>query len=647
MRPSEPSPPPSAGSAGSDDGAHAAAEPGGWNDLGAAERSAEPRAPREERRSGAPSMFEFEWEVGQWWANGVVRQLRGLNSLAVPFLEDEPPEAEENYSLQPAPKPLGVPQLMGIAFFAVSGSAYGIEETVSVAGPFLTIVALLLTPLLWAYPMAMVVSELSTALPHSGGYIVWVNTAFGPMVSLLNGMSNMLCNVLDCALYPLLLTDYLQRTVLPLLPSPVQMLDDEHWLSVTHSSLLGNLIRVSLVALAALVNVLGVNVVGSAALLLMVVVCAPFIPLIFAAVSAPTFDLSRVFDSSPSLWPQTYGGWYLFATLVLWNTCGYDSAGMMAAEVSHGKLTYPRALSGTVCLTTTMYILPLAFCAAAVGNWGEWREGQFPKLAYELSGPLLSSILTAASIVAMVGVLCTLMCTTSRALLSMAQLRMLPASLSRLHSRFGTPWLAIIVNACMISIATVILEFDALLQLSMFFYAINVIMQCLALLRLRATHPHRLRPTTIIPFPVLCFPMAIALAILFLSPASHWLAAAVLLVATLAVYCCLAILKRPGGTASARALAIEIYHSARLGVLHADDEPPHDERRGTLPFLSRIFASYRQVPSSAETAAQAVQAFEMTALDLAEDARHDAAEQEPAQPGVRKRSALEEDVIIE
>eukprot|EP00966_Prymnesium_polylepis_P237741 5498332-Prymnesium_polylepis.1 len=71
-----------------------------------------------------------------------------------------------------------------------------------------------------SYPMAMVVSELSVALPHSGGYIVWVNTAFGPLASLLNGMSNMLCNVLDCALYPLLLTDYLQRTVLPLLPTP-------------------------------------------------------------------------------------------------------------------------------------------------------------------------------------------------------------------------------------------------------------------------------------------------------------------------------------------------------------------------------------------------------------------------------------------
>ena len=446
----------------SEDEERPASGSGEWADLGTAERG-EPKE-HAQRPSERSHGFEFEWEMGQWWVSGVIRRLRGLNSLAVPFLEDEAGDGDDNYSLQPAPKPLGVFQLMGIAFFAVSGSAYGIEETVSIAGPFLTVLALLLAPLLWSYPMAMVVSELSVALPHSGGYIVWVNTAFGALVSLLNGMSNMLCNVLDCALYPLLLTDYLQRVVLPLLPTPVQVLDDDHWLSMTHSTLLANLIRVSLVAVAALVNVLGVNIVGSAAMLLMVVVSAPFIPLTAAAAASPSFNLANIFNTSTRLMPQTYGGWYLFVTLILWNTCGYDSAGMMAAEVSDGKRTFPKALSGALLLTTAMYVLPLAFCAAAVGNWDEWREGQFPKLALQLSGPFLSSTLTATSIVSMVGVLCTLMCTTSRALLSMSQLRMLPASVGRLHTRFGTPWIAILLNAGMIALATTLLEFDALLQ---------------------------------------------------------------------------------------------------------------------------------------------------------------------------------------
>ena len=88
----------------------------------------------------------------------------------------------------------------------------------SSAGPLLALTGLVGAALCWSAPLAMVSTELSVALPHSGGYIVWVNTAFGPMASLLNGMANLLCNVFDCALYPLLLSQYLERAVLPLLP---------------------------------------------------------------------------------------------------------------------------------------------------------------------------------------------------------------------------------------------------------------------------------------------------------------------------------------------------------------------------------------------------------------------------------------------
>lgn len=138
---------PPEGADADDDAVRPASGSGEWSELGTAERG----EPKEHARgpSRSKGAFEFEWEVGQWWMNGVVRRLRGLNALAVPFLEDEAGDGEDNYSLQPAPKPLGVPQLMGIAFFAVSGSAYGIEETVSVAGPFLTVVALIAASLLW------------------------------------------------------------------------------------------------------------------------------------------------------------------------------------------------------------------------------------------------------------------------------------------------------------------------------------------------------------------------------------------------------------------------------------------------------------------------------------------------------------------
>jgi hypothetical protein len=102
-----------------------------------------------------------------------------LNVLAVPFISKNVGEEEEDYDLLPPPRPLTTLQLMGIAFFAVSGSAFGVEELVPAGGPFLALLALLVAPAVWSAPMVLITSELSVALPRSGGYVVWIEEALG------------------------------------------------------------------------------------------------------------------------------------------------------------------------------------------------------------------------------------------------------------------------------------------------------------------------------------------------------------------------------------------------------------------------------------------------------------------------------------
>lgn len=178
---------------------------------------------------------------------------------------------------------------------------------------------------------------------------------------------------------------------------------------------------------------------------------------------------------------------------------------MVASEVSDAPRTFPRALTAALVLTTVTYALPLAACTAAVppSSWPEWGEGQFEIVAKQVGGPLLQYILLATSVTAEVGVLCTLMCTTSRALVAMAQLRMLPGPLARLHPSLGSPYLAIALNSALIALATTLLHLEALLEITMFFYAVNVSVQCATILRLRRTHPHRLRPSYTLPAPLL------------------------------------------------------------------------------------------------------------------------------------------------
>jgi amino acid transporter len=199
---------------------------------------------------------------------------------------------------------------------------------------------------------------------------------------------------------------------------------------------------------------------------------------------------------------------------------------MVASEVSDAPRTFPRALTAALVLTTVTYALPLAACTAAMppSSWPEWGEGQFEIVAKQVGGPLLQYILLATSVTAEVGVLCTLMCTTSRALVAMAQLRMLPGPLARLHPSLGTPYLAIALNSALIALATTLLHLEALLEITMFFYAVNVIVQCATVLRLRRTHPHRLRPSYTLPAPLLALPARAVCAAAARAHAGAWVA---------------------------------------------------------------------------------------------------------------------------
>jgi amino acid transporter len=67
--------------------------------------------------------------------------------------------------------------LVAATYFMVSGGPYGIEELVQGAGYKIAIVILLLLPLVWSLPTALMVGELSAAIPAEGGFYVWVRRA--------------------------------------------------------------------------------------------------------------------------------------------------------------------------------------------------------------------------------------------------------------------------------------------------------------------------------------------------------------------------------------------------------------------------------------------------------------------------------------
>ncbi len=79
--------------------------------------------------------------------------------------------------------------LVAATYFMVSGGPYGIEDILGGAGFLWAIVILLLLPLVWSLPTALMIGELASAIPADGGFYVWVRRGAGAFLGLSGGLA--------------------------------------------------------------------------------------------------------------------------------------------------------------------------------------------------------------------------------------------------------------------------------------------------------------------------------------------------------------------------------------------------------------------------------------------------------------------------
>ncbi len=142
----------------------------------------------------------------------------------------------------------------------VSGGAYGTEDIVHGAGYAGAILVLLITPLLWSLPTALMIGELASAIPAEGGFYVWVREAMGRFWGFQEAWLSLVASIFDMAIYPTLFVAYLVR----LFP----------WFDVGHRGLL---VGIAVVVACAGLNLAGIRVVAMTSVWLFVLLSAPFV----------------------------------------------------------------------------------------------------------------------------------------------------------------------------------------------------------------------------------------------------------------------------------------------------------------------------------------------------------------------------------
>src|SRR5215469_14025692 len=91
--------------------------------------------------------------------------------------------------------------LVAATFFMVSGGPYAIEDILGGARFARAVWILLLVPVVWSLPTALMIGELASAIPADGGFYVWVRRAMGPFWGFQEGWLSLSASIFDMAIY--------------------------------------------------------------------------------------------------------------------------------------------------------------------------------------------------------------------------------------------------------------------------------------------------------------------------------------------------------------------------------------------------------------------------------------------------------------
>jgi amino acid transporter len=361
--------------------------------------------------------------------------------------------------------------LVAATYFMVAGGPYGLEDILGGAGYARALLLLLLVPLFWSLPTALMVGELASAIPEEGGYYVWVRRALGSFWGFQEAWLSLAASVFDMAIYPTTFTLYLGR-VFPHLTSGHR----------------GLALKVAIVFIATLWNLRGASAVGKGSVRLMAVSLSPFVLLILIALwrilhGGPHFE-SAAFSPTRDL------GTALSVTL--WNYMGWDNASTIAQEVDEPQRNYPRAMFVSALAVMAVYILPLLAVWAFGIPSTRFSTGAWADAAGLIAGSWLAFAVVLAGSIDGLGTFSALTLTLTRLPYALAEDGLLPSVLRRINSR-GVPWVSVVTCAVCWALA-LNLSFERLISIDLVLYGASLILEFIALAVLRVREPGLARP---------------------------------------------------------------------------------------------------------------------------------------------------------
>jgi APA family basic amino acid/polyamine antiporter len=207
---------------------------------------------------------------------------------------------------------------------------------------------------------------------------------------------------------------------------------------------------------------------------------------------------------------------------------GFARVSVIAEEVKDAKQNVPRALLLSLGISMVVYISVGLVAVGLLGPVGLAGSSSPLSTAIEVTGSSHAvQVVAVGGLVATASVLLTAILGVSRMAYSMARRNDLPSALARLHSRFLTPYYAILVSGVLMAVLVLFVDLTRVVAISTFALLFNYSITNIAAFKLKNGSKRR---SKIMPLLGLAT-CILLLAFILLASTDAWLVGVVFLVA--------------------------------------------------------------------------------------------------------------------
>jgi len=397
---------------------------------------------------------------------------------------------------------IGIGAIIGAGIFVVLGIATGY------AGPSV-IISMIIAGVVASFT-AFSFAELGSAIPREGGAYAYAYELISPAVAFMVGCLWIFAQVVAGAAISLGFAGYFV-TIFPVLP-------------------------VKIIAVLAAVTLTGLNIAGikqSATIndILVLTKIAILCLFIGFGIFHINFQYFSMFSPNGTFGILEGAGFIFFAYI------GFGRIATLGEEVKNPQRTMPLSILLALTISVIIYILT-GFIATGLQDYRVLAQSGSPlaDAAAATGNNILVAAVSLGALIATTSVLLTNLLGVSRVSFAMARDGQLPKTAAKISSRFGTPYISILVTGVITALLPLILDLKQTVAMTSFGILSTHVIVNLSAARLRKKMPHS--TTFKAPFyPLIPILGILSCITLMLSlPEESWIVAAIIMTSSATLY---------------------------------------------------------------------------------------------------------------